>query len=110
MSVEKQQIQLPLSDAKRRPRPAAPAVSSPERLVPDRLSGMDQVLSTHDIERITGRHRCTIYRWILDGSFPKKRAPGGKGWLRSDVEKWLRQGLRSESGPLDGPSTFGDRS
>jgi predicted DNA-binding transcriptional regulator AlpA len=47
------------------------------------------VLSTRDIEQITGRHRCTIYRWIRAGTFPVKRAGGGRGWLRSDIERWL---------------------
>lgn len=54
----------------------------------ERLPGIDQVLSTRDIERITGRHRCTIYRWVCAGTFPAKRAGGGRGWLRSDVERW----------------------
>ena len=96
MSLDKQQIQLPLSVAKRRVRSPRPPVRNLEHSVPDRIAGMDQVLGTHDIERITGRHRCTIYRWILAGTFPQNRAPGGKGWLRSDVEKWLKQGLGSE--------------
>jgi predicted DNA-binding transcriptional regulator AlpA len=55
----------------------------------ERLPGIDQVLSTRDVERITGRHRCTIYRWVCAGTFPAKRAGGGRGWLRSDVERWL---------------------
>jgi predicted DNA-binding transcriptional regulator AlpA len=38
------------------------------------------------------KHRCTIYRWIRAGTFPPKRAGGGRGWLRSDVERWLNTG------------------
>lgn len=53
------------------------------------VAAIDQVLSTRDIERITGRHRCTIYRWVCAGTFPAKRAGGGRGWLRSDIERWL---------------------
>jgi predicted DNA-binding transcriptional regulator AlpA len=54
-----------------------------------RIAGIDQVLSTYDVEQITGRHRCTIYRWVCAGTFPPKRAGGGRGWLRSDIERWL---------------------
>jgi predicted DNA-binding transcriptional regulator AlpA len=34
----------------------------------------------------------TIYRWVRAGSFPGKGAGGGRGWLRSDVERWLQVG------------------
>jgi predicted DNA-binding transcriptional regulator AlpA len=66
------------------------------RPVAYRIAGIDQVLGTHDIERITGRHRCTIYRWVRSGTFPEKRAGGGRGWLKSDVERWLKGGSLSD--------------
>ncbi len=97
MPVDKQQFQLPLTIAQSRPR--APSV--PDRNFPgppQRVAGMDQVLGTQDIERITGRHRCTVYRWVRAGTFPEKRAGGGRGWLRSDVERWLKG-----DGPSEGP-------
>lgn len=50
---------------------------------------IDQLLHTEDVVRITGRHRCTIYRWVQAGAFPPKHGGGGRGWLRSDVELWL---------------------
>jgi len=56
------------------------------------VAGMDQVLGAHDVERITRKHRCTIYRWVVAGTFPPKRAGRGRGWLRSDVERWLSEG------------------
>src|ERR1700680_405412 len=59
---------------------------------PDRLPGIDQMLSAREVERITGRHRCTIYRWVWAGTFSQQRAGGGRGWLRSDVERWLNGG------------------
>jgi prophage regulatory protein len=91
MAVEKQQFQLPLQPTTRQPpRPELRKVEDDECPRPERVTGIDQVLSTHDVERITGRHRCTIYRWVRAGIFPLKRAGGGKGWLRSDVERWLR--------------------
>jgi prophage regulatory protein len=57
---------------------------------------IDQVLSTRDIVMITGRHRITIYRWIRAGIFPRKHEAHGHkvGWLRSDVEQWLRRGTQ----------------
>src|SRR3981189_3124397 len=63
----------------------------------ERLRGIDRVLSTRDIEQITDRHRCTIYRWVRAGTFPSKRAGGGRGWLRSDIERWLVGDGSSES-------------
>jgi prophage regulatory protein len=57
----------------------------------DRLAALDQILGTHDIEQITGKHRCTIYRWIQDKRFPRKHSFRGReiGWRRSDIEQWL---------------------
>jgi predicted DNA-binding transcriptional regulator AlpA len=97
MSVDKQQFQLPLTVDACRPRRSV--VASRERAarpLPARVAGIDQVLSTRDVEQITGKHRCTIYRWVCAGTFPPKRAGGGRGWLRSDVERWL-SGAPNES-------------
>ena len=82
---------------------ASAAHDEPERPLPERVAGMDQVLGTRDIERITGRHRCTVYRQVCAGTFPQKRAGDGRGWLRSDVERWLSgggQNQRQSSGGL----------
>lgn len=90
MSIDKQQFQLPLTVREAHPRRSPAAV--PSRAwspASQRIAGIDQVLSTRDVEQITGRHRCTIYRWVCAGTFPAKRAGGGRGWLRSDVERWL---------------------
>jgi predicted DNA-binding transcriptional regulator AlpA len=103
MSAPKNQFELALAVANpdaRRPR--TPRVEVRARSVAERVDGIDQVLSTHDIERITGRHRCTIYRWVLAGTFPEKRAGGGRGWLRSDIERWLLRGGGCVDG--DGPT------
>jgi len=91
MAIDKEQFQLPLSVTRSGPPKAkTPLVETRERSLPERIAGIDQVLGTHDVEKITGRHRCTIYRWVLAGTFPQKRAGGGRGWLRSDVERWLQ--------------------
>ena len=90
MSIDKQQFQLPLTVSEAHPRRSPPTVRSRVGSpASQRVAGIDQVLSTRDVEQITGRHRCTIYRWVCAGTFPAKRAGGGRGWLRSDVERWL---------------------
>ena len=97
MSVNNQQFQLPFTAKKGHPRKSGSAVDEESgRSLPERVAGIDQVLSTRDIERITGRHRCTVYRWVCAGKFPPKRAGGGRGWLRSDVERWLHGGALSQ--------------
>jgi len=97
MSIDNKQMELllPVGTPQRRARkPSTPDVRDKQRV--ERLPQIDQVLGTHDVERITGRHRCTIYRWVCAGSFPPKRAGGGRGWLRSDVERWLNgPGIRA---------------
>ena len=96
MSIGKEQFQLPLTAGSyRTQRIAPPKRLDKEASLPERLTGIDQVLSTRDIERITGRHRCTIWRWVLAGTFPPKRAGGGRGCLRSDVERWLQGNKRA---------------
>jgi predicted DNA-binding transcriptional regulator AlpA len=57
----------------------------PAATFPDQLVGLEDVL------RLTRRrHRCTVYRWIKQGRFPKKREiGGGTGWLRSDIVEWM---------------------
>jgi predicted DNA-binding transcriptional regulator AlpA len=90
MSIDKQQYQLPLTVSEAHPR-SSPSIarSRAPSSASQRIAGIDQVLSTREIEQITGRHRCTIYRWVCAGTFPAKRAGGGRGWLRSDIERWL---------------------
>ena len=97
MSVDKQQFQLPFSAKKGHPRKSSSTAHQElGRSLPERVAGIDQVLSTRDIERITGRHRCTVYLWVRAGTFPGRRAGGGRGWLRSDVERWLNGGGSSQ--------------
>lgn len=67
------------------------AILSGRKPVAARAFDMDQILNSVDIERVTGRHRCTVYRWMAEGRFPAKVVREGRpiGWLRSDVERWL---------------------
>lgn len=96
MSFKRDQFELPLEGTRPQLHRTARKHAKSERTSSERMTGIDQVLSTRDVERITGRHRCTIYRWVCAGIFPGKRAGGGKGWLRSDVERWLIGGGSGE--------------
>jgi predicted DNA-binding transcriptional regulator AlpA len=105
MLLDKHQFQLPLTVTECRPRRVPTRdLETRARPLAERIPGIDQVLSTRDVERIIGRHRCTIYRWVRAGTFPEKRAGGGRGWLRSDVERWLLQGGGCADGDSHSPS------
>jgi hypothetical protein len=56
MSVDKQQFQLPLTVNQDRPRRSPAVRELPESPSSTRIAGIDQVLSTRDVEQITGRH------------------------------------------------------
>jgi len=86
------QIQLRLPMGSHKPKSKAPALPGANAESQADRQQIDQLLSTRDVVRITGKHRCTIYRWIRAGTFPAKRAGGGRGWLRSDIERWLGSG------------------
>src|SRR5665213_2276768 len=54
----------------------------------------DQLLSAHDVARLTRRHRWIFSALTLVGCFPRKlRFQGrGIGWHRRDVARWLNRG------------------
>ena len=56
-----------------------------------RAIALDEILWMRDVVQLTGKHRCTIHRWMHQGIFPAKNAPRGRptGWLRSTIEQWL---------------------
>jgi predicted DNA-binding transcriptional regulator AlpA len=77
--------------------PAAGARSKPVTRQPlggrtlKRALAMDEILWMRDVVQLTGKHRCTIHRWMNRGVFPQKNAPRDRptGWLRSTIERWL---------------------
>jgi len=74
MSVDKQQFQLPFTAKNGHPRKsAATAHEELKRSLPERVAGIDQVLSTLDIERIIG-----LERW-LSGAQNQRQSSGGLG-------------------------------
>lgn len=56
-----------------------------------RAIALDEILWMRDVVQLTGKHRCTIHRWMHQGIFPAKNAPRARptGWLRSTIEQWL---------------------
>lgn len=63
----------------------------PHQVRNDRIASLDQILTTRDVVTIVGHHRCTLFRWMSAGQFPRKHEVRGRkvGWLRSDIERWL---------------------
>jgi len=59
--------------------------------VNERFPGWDQLLSSHDIARLTRRPRWALLGMMVLGRFPRKRLFHGRriGWLRSDVLNWM---------------------
>jgi predicted DNA-binding transcriptional regulator AlpA len=56
----------------------------------ERVITLEPIFWMKDVVRLTRTHRCTIHRWIKNGSFPPKDAPRGhpRGWLPSTIERW----------------------
>ena len=61
------------------------------------LPDWEQLLSTHDVARLTRRPRWVVLGLTVLGRFPRKRRFHGRriGWLRSDVFTWLTKDLRA---------------
>src|ERR1700730_11920827 len=80
--------------------PAASAASYRVSLSPwvnERFPDWEQLLSAHDVARLTRRPRWMVLSLALLGRFPRKRRFHGRGigWLRSDVVHWLTKDLRA---------------
>src|SRR5579863_5582819 len=78
--------------------PAVTAASPRVTLSPwvnEPLPPFQELLSAHDVARLTRRPRLVISGLVLLRRFPKKRRYRGRqvGWLRSDVLDWLSRDL-----------------
>lgn len=87
------------------PPTAPPRAGRSERRAPvgksqERDLALDQIVAMRDVIKITGKHRCTIHRWMLAGIFPRKAIQSGRtiGWRRSDIERWLEGDEGREEG------------
>jgi predicted DNA-binding transcriptional regulator AlpA len=82
--------------------PASPAASYRVSLSPyvnERFPNWEELLSSHDVARLTRRPRWMVLSLALLGRFPRKRRFHGRGigWLRSDVVRWLSKDLRAST-------------
>ena len=53
---------------------------------------VQNILRRHDVERVTGLPRSTIYDKIAKGEFPRpiKLSMKSVGWLESEITEWLQ--------------------
>jgi predicted DNA-binding transcriptional regulator AlpA len=70
--------------------PPKPSVSI-SRWVNESLPPWSQLLTAHDVARLTRRHRWVLSALVLLGRFPKKHRFQGRGigWRRSEVLSWM---------------------
>jgi predicted DNA-binding transcriptional regulator AlpA len=68
------------------------AVLLPE-WVNEKLPALDQILSAHDVARLTRRSRWVVYALTLLGRFPRRQRFRNRaiGWTRHDVVTWLAE-------------------
>ena len=79
---------------------ASPAASGRVSLSPyvnELFPNWEELLSAHDVARLTRRPRWILTSMVLLRRFPRKRRYHGRGigWLRSDVVHWLAKDLRA---------------
>ncbi len=74
--------------------PASPVAShrvSISRYVNEQFPNWEELLSAHDVARLTRRPRWMVLSLTLLGRFPRKQRYHGRstGWLRCEVLSWL---------------------
>jgi predicted DNA-binding transcriptional regulator AlpA len=79
--------------------PVSPSASHRVSLSPyvnEPLPNWEELLSAHDVARLTRRARWMVLGLTLFGRFPRKHRYHGRniGWLRADVVTWLARDLR----------------
>jgi len=56
---------------------------------PERKLSISRRLDTKDIENLTGKHRCTIWRWVKAGKFPAPQYINGqRSWTEDVIVEW----------------------
>ena len=77
----------------------APCAASSDRVtlskwVNERFPPWEQLLSAHDVARLTRRPRWVLLGLMLLGRFPTRQCFHGRriGWLRDDVLDWIGKG------------------
>ncbi len=59
--------------------------------VNEKLPAWHEILSAHEVARLTRRNRCVLIALTLLGRFPRPQRLHGRriGWLRREVEQWI---------------------
>lgn len=75
-----------------RDRIASPTNVSISPWVNEPFPAWNEILTSHDLARLTRRHCWILGALSFIGRFPKKRNFRGQpiGWLRAEVDDWLR--------------------
>ena len=89
-----------IHDLQQRP-PAATARQevSISKWVNEKAPPWDDILTAHDVARLTRRHRWHLSALMWIGRFPAQQRFRGRrlGWLRSDVVNWLAKELSTRN-------------
>src|SRR6202051_20894 len=74
-----------------------PSIVTLSPWVNERFPNWEELLSAHDVARLTRRPRWMLTSMVFLRRFPRKRRYHGRGigWLRSDVIHWLSKDLRA---------------
>ena len=77
--------------------------------VNERIPSFQELLTAHDVARLTRRHRWVLTALTLFGRFPRRQRFHGRriGWLRSDVLELARGRCRSRELPRHRQITSG---
>lgn len=64
--------------------------------VNEKFPSLNEILSAHEVARLTRRHRWVLVALTLLGRFPKQQRFRGRaiGWRRGDLDPWLRKKRR----------------
>ena len=65
--------------------------------VNERFPAWEQLLSAHDVARLTRRPQWVLLGMLMLRQFPRKHRFHGRaiGWLRADVLDWMAKGIRN---------------
>src|ERR1700686_4852589 len=79
------------SPEQRAPSAAYSRSISLSKYVNERFPAWEQLLSAHDVARLTRRPRWWLLSMAVLGQFPRKQRFHGRGigWLQCDVRDWL---------------------
>ena len=59
------------------------------------MSGMrrSRFMRLPEVVQLTAVSRSTIYRWMVNGEFPKQVSLGGNtvAWLEAEIEDWIQK-------------------